>query len=198
MQPGRQKTFIRTFIAIELPPEVKELLTGLQAKLRPCATGPVRWTRPELMHLTLRFIGNIEEQQIRPLTDTIEQAIKGFKGFRVSTDKIGGFPELKTPKLIYLGLGDSCQLNALSDRINAVIDTKSDDTKRPEQIRKYHPHLTLCRVGRHGRVKGLTALVGSLPATNDIAFKVDEITLFKSELSGKSPVYTALRRFALG
>ncbi len=195
MQAGSQKTSIRTFIAIELPPGVKELLTGLQAELRPCTSGAVRWIKPELMHLTLRFIGNIKKQQIPSLTGAIEQAIKGFKGFQVSTDRIGGFPELKSPKLIYLGLGGSCQLTALSDRINAVIDTKPGETKNPAQTGKYHPHLTLCRMGRQG---GLTALVGSLSARNGITFAVDEIALFKSELGGKSPVYTVLRRFTLG
>jgi len=197
VQTGRQKPPIRIFIAIELPPEVKELLTELQAELKTYTKGPLRWIKPELMHLTLCFIGNIEEQQIPALADAVEQAICVFKGLKVSTNRIGGFPSLKTPKLIYLGLGDSCQLTALSDRINAVIDTKLGANKSPERNGKYHPHLTLCRVGRQGTVKGLDALGSSLSATERITFEVSEITLFKSELGGKSPVYTALRRFSL-
>jgi len=174
---------LRTFIAIELPPG---------------ASGRITWTTQELMHLTLRFTGNIEEQQVRVVADAMERATQGIKGFKLTTGGIGAFPGLKNPELIYLGLGESYRLTALSDRINAVTSLGTGGPKRPPLIKKYRPHLTLCRVRRKGRINGLSAFAESFTGTGRITFNVSEIILFKSDLTGKTPVYTALRRIELG
>jgi len=189
---------LRTFIAIELPPEVKDLLTRIQAGLESRASGRITWTTQELMHLTLRFTGNIEEQQVRVVADAMERATQGIKGFKLTTGGIGAFPGLKNPELIYLGLGESYRLTALSDRINAVTSLGTGGPKRPPLIKKYRPHLTLCRVRRKGRINGLSAFAESFTGTGRITFNVSEIILFKSDLTGKTPVYTALRRIELG
>ncbi|VAV82390.1 2'-5' RNA ligase [hydrothermal vent metagenome] len=189
---------LRAFIAIPLPPEVKRLLTDVQAELQAAATGQITWTRAEVMHLTLRFIGNIEERQIQTIADAMAHATQGVKGFKLTTDGIGAFPDLKNPKLIYIGLGDSCQLTALSDRINAVTNPGTDELKKPPLIKKYHPHLTLCRVRKKGRINGLSGFTERFSGTEGITFNVSEIVLFKSDLTGKSPVYTTLRCIALG
>ncbi len=150
------------------------------------------------MHLTLRFIGNIEERQIQTVTDAVTRATQGVKAFKLTTNGIGAFPNLKDPKLIYLGLGDSCQLTALSDRINAVTYPGTDESKSPALIKKYRPHLTLCRVRKKGRINGLGDFAKRFADSEHMTFNVSEIVLFKSDLTDNGPIDTALRRIALG
>jgi len=190
---------IRAFIAIELPAKVKQLLTGLQAGLKATATGRVTWTRPEMMHLTVRFLGSIEEHQAPLVAAAIENAIKGMKVFELTTDRLGAFPSPRRPKTVWIGIRESCQLWSLSDRINAALKALGIN----EEKRAFRPHLTICRVrerssvAERGSVKGLKKEIETNKDSLQVIFKVNEITLFKSELGGKGPVYTALRRIPL-
>lgn len=183
---------VRTFIALELPGEVLDQLSGLQEELKGTATGRVSWARPELMHLTIRFLGDIEERQVESITEAIERAVEGLESFELSTTGLGAFPNLHRPKILWIGIADSCQLKAISDRINSEL--KAIGIKA--ETKEFRPHLTICRLRERGHIKGL-ARAAEATATSSKPFEVKEIILFKSEVGGKSPVHTALKRFQL-
>ena len=187
---------IRAFIAIELPKEIKELMSGWREKLQPSSSGHVSWVAPELMHLTVRFLGMVEERQIEAIAEAVGHAVEGLDGFDLNTGPLGAFPTIKKPKIIWIGLAESCQLTTISDRINATLKA-SGLAPETKEGKPYHPHLTICRLRREGQVEGLDKAAAESKIAAKTSFKVRELILFKSELGGKSPIYTALRRIPL-
>src|SRR5919198_3347910 len=102
---------IRSFVAIELPEDLRRTLTGVQEELkralpsaRRAAETRVQWVRPESLHLTLKFLGDIEEAHIEPLRLALIQAVAGFDRFSVEIEGIGGFPDARAPRVIWAGL----------------------------------------------------------------------------------------------
>ena len=93
---------IRTFIAVELPQDIKMKLDGLIASFR-ADSGGIRWVRAENLHITLRFLGDIDEAAVPGLAENIRSTTGGFGKFRLSLSGIGGFPNLRRPRVIWVG-----------------------------------------------------------------------------------------------
>ncbi|MHB8173339.1 MAG: RNA 2',3'-cyclic phosphodiesterase, partial [Nitrospirota bacterium] len=185
-----QKTFIRTFIAIELPAEIKEAMAGVQAELRKSGAD-VGWVRPEGVHLTLKFLGDVEEVVVAGLGDALEDALKGEASFILQAKGVGTFPTPRAPRVIWLGVeGEVTRLSALAERVENVCA----GLKFPAESRPFKAHLTLGRVkSPKGRDKLVKALEGFRDA--DLGeFKADAVSVMKSELRPSGAVYTEMRR----
>jgi 2'-5' RNA ligase len=100
---------IRTFIAIEVPEEVKEKINSLQERL---TEGPYR-KKPKNIHLTLKFLGNIDADRIDSLGKALETACKNIGPFIVTVEGLGAFPNLKTPRVLWVGIVGSAELTHL-------------------------------------------------------------------------------------
>ena len=94
---------LRCFIAISLPEELKAKISGIQEKLK-AAGADVSWTRPEGMHLTLKFFGEIEDKRIPKIEKALDTAVDGISAFSLSVSGMGTFPDMRRPRVIWIGL----------------------------------------------------------------------------------------------
>ena len=183
---------IRAFIAIELNDIVRDHLAALQQQLRQ-VDPTVSWARPEGMHLTLKFLGNVPEEQLPTLGDALEAVARQFAPFAVTVAGTGVFPNLRRPRVLWAGVQSAdTPLAALA----AAVDLAMAEHGFPREPRPFSPHLTL------GRVKGVynPQLTPILEQHGDELFgevHVTELVLFRSELAPQGARYTALRRVPL-
>ncbi len=184
---------MRTFIAIDLPDAVRRFLAARQDRLR-AAGGSVRWVRPERMHLTLAFLGEVPEEMAPEVEAAVREACAGFAPVPIEMGGAGQFPPRGRPRVVWTGLEDPAgRLLALQAALARATEVFAE---KPER-RRYEPHLTLGRV-RGGRgLRDLSGAVARLAGETGPQFTAREVVLFKSDLSPQGPTYTALARVAL-
>ncbi|MEE9201816.1 MAG: RNA 2',3'-cyclic phosphodiesterase, partial [Dehalococcoidia bacterium] len=95
---------LRLFVAVELPPEVREALAGLQGELRPRGSPGVRWVGPEGIHLTLKFLGGVPRAQVAPVEEALRGAASGQAAFSLSLGMPGFFPHPHRPRVFWVGI----------------------------------------------------------------------------------------------
>ena len=184
---------VRTFIAIELPADVRAYLSDCQARLKR-AGGDVKWVRSDLIHLTLVFLGDVPAEALPDVEKAVREAVAGRAPIMLRTGGAGRFPTRGMPRVVWIGIEDeSGELGALQ---KAIADATAAFAERSED-RAFAAHLTLGRVrGPKGScdLEGiLTSMAGQTGPTLDAC----EITLFRSDLSPQGPTYTPLARVAM-
>ncbi len=183
---------IRTFIAVELPEAIKRELARLQSDLRRYGAR-VSWTRPEGLHVTLKFLGNVDERQIEAIAEAVKTAVAGEKQPRLTVVGTGAFPSWGSPRVLWVGVED--EKNRLAE-IQARLDKELEKLGFEREKRAFKPHLTL------GRVK---AIGGVRPVCEDLrnrevalgTFEVAEIVVMKSDLKPTGAVYTPLAKISI-
>ena len=155
----------------------------------------VKWVRPENIHLTLKFFGNVEESRVEPILQSIEGLIRRTSPFSTKVQGMGAFPHSKNPRVIWMGLIDETKgLTSLQKSLEGALEKIGFE---PEG-RPFQPHLTLGRV-KSSREKD--DLIEKMEKHREEAFgevEVEEVILFKSELKPTGPIYTVLRKLKLG
>jgi len=188
---------IRSFIAIELPEEVRLGLRGIQARLKQSGHTFVKWVAPESIHLTLKFLGNIPAGQVTDIARAMEEASRGFLPFRLKIGKLGAFPNLRRPRVVWVGIdGEVDRLTALQQRLDAALARLGF----ARETRPFSPHLTLARL-REGTslrdCQDFAGLVTGAEAQAGTEISVDCICLMKSDLRPSGAVYTRLAEVTL-
>lgn len=187
---------LRTFIAVDLPASVRAELEKFEKDLKK-AGAQVSWVKPDRIHLTLKFLGNVSEDLIDGIKQALEEVAASTNRLRLQPSSCGAFPTLKRMRVVWVGLqGDDEPLRALVKQVESALEPLGFT---PED-RPFKAHLTL------GRVKGsrnLRSLQDALLAGRDFqaeAFDVTELVLYKSELRPEGAHYTPLFRavFAAG
>ena len=197
---------VRTFIAIELPEEVRDYLARCQERLK-AAGADAKWTRLDRIHLTLAFLGNVPADELDLLAEAVREAVTGFGPLRLRATGTGQFPPGGRPRVLWVGVrAEAGNLAGLQE----AVATAAAPFSEKQEHRAYHPHLTLGRVrqgrrGRRGRGSGgsgdLAALgraVAEGAGEDGPAFDADEVVVFQSDLGPRGPTYTPLARLALG
>jgi 2'-5' RNA ligase len=184
---------IRTFIAIEIPDSIKAAMADVQGALRKTGAD-VGWTRPEGVHLTLKFLGPVEAQLISKLSAALEAAIKDEATLTVDVKGTGVFPNARAPRVVWLGLGgDIDAMASLAKKVDAACEGLGF---KPEG-RPFKPHLTL---GRVKSSKGSKALMDALKSFENVelgGFRAESVSIMKSELKPSGAVYTEMYRISL-
>jgi len=184
---------VRTFIAIELPPQVHAHLADCQQRLRR-AGGDVRWVRPDIIHLTLVFLGDVPADMLGDLEAAVREAAAPFSVLALRVQGAGRFPPRGLPRTIWIGLDDAsgglAKLQAALARATAAFAEKEED-------RAYTPHLTLGRVKSPRGGRDLAGAIDAMAGATGPSFEAREVTIFKSDLSPQGPTYTALAKIAL-
>ncbi len=185
---------IRTFIAIALPESVLEAMGQAQETLRRLGHG-IRWVRKEGIHLTLKFLGDVDADRVENIHMAIERASKGTSPFVLAGEGIGVFPDFGRPRVIWIGLsGDLQVLFALQ----ANLESQLKGLGFQKEKRPFKGHLTLGRVkGRLGASELRKAFEGLGTFQTD-AFRVQSVALFQSTLRPQGAVYTKLTEVFLG
>jgi len=183
---------MRTFIAIPLPAEVRAQLKDLQAKLRSFGA-EVGWTAASSIHLTLKFLGEIDPAVLPLLAQRLRAATASERPFSLSLHGLGGFPNLRAPRVIWCGLeGDLPMLESLQKDVeSACVEAGLAPDERP-----FQPHLTL------GRVKGKRNLQPLLDYIRiggvfGQPFVAGEIHIYQSVLRPQGALYTVLETIEL-
>lgn len=198
----RRQNIVRTFIAIEFPKEVRQQLTRIsdtvQEELRvQHASSALRWTAVDKMHLTLRFLGETTKAQAQIIATGLREAANDHAPFALTIDRIGAFPNLRQPRVVWLGVGgDVQQLSTLQGTVEKAVQTAGFAA----EDRPFSPHLTLARAQRgatHNTLRKVGQLLQELRTPEQIAVTVGEIVYVHSELKPGGSVYTSLGHFAL-
>jgi 2'-5' RNA ligase len=186
----------RLFVSLDLPLEVKKAAGALREQLR---EGPadvsrdvrrdISWTKPEGMHLTLKFLGEVETGRIEEIQAALMEAGRDFRPITIAVEGLGGFPTLHAPRVIWLGIkepsGELVKLQKLADQALTPLGF-------PPETRSFHPHLTL---GRVRSPLGRATILQALKALNPVClgeWKLEELALMKSVLQSGGAVYTKL------
>ncbi|HEX9742745.1 MAG TPA: RNA 2',3'-cyclic phosphodiesterase [Nitrospiraceae bacterium] len=193
---------IRTFVAVELDASLRQALAQAQGQLRSRlqqTIGPgvrMQWVKPESIHLTLKFLGDIPEERVGEIRAALTSAAARHVRFPVQAEGLGAFPDGRAPRVLWVGL-----LNLGGDltRLAADVEAALVAIGFAPESKPFHPHLTLARikeqsrdVGRALSQEGLLEQemkLGSLP--------VEAVSLMKSELRPSGAVYTELCRLSL-
>jgi 2'-5' RNA ligase len=184
---------IRAFIACDIPEALLEKISSIHDKLKALDV-EVGWTKVSSIHLTIRFLGDMEESLVDKVDAVIKEASKGQPPFDISIKGSGAFPNLKHPRVIWLGIDDGAK--GLTNLQRALEDGLKALCFEPEE-REFRPHLTLGRVkGAKGKER-LSSAVSGLKDIEIGSFTVDRVILYKSELKPTGAVYTKLREVIL-
>jgi len=189
---------IRSFIAIELPEEVREGLARLRSGLERDEHRFVKWVDPRGIHLTLKFLGNIPFKQVTEITKAIEEAAQGISPFHLEISGIGAFPNLKQVRVFWVGIsGEVDKLSMLQQNMDSVLGVLGF----AKEERSFVPHLTLARI-RQGASsserRSFGDLVGSTIFEDKYRIKVNAISLMRSQLTPAGAIYTRLSAVGLG
>ena len=183
---------VRTFVAIELPDEARAYLAALQADLA-WAGADVRWVRPDRMHLTLVFLGNVAMERLAALEEAVGGACAGGREMTLRLSGVGRFPPRGRPRVVWAGIEEPTgALPALQERLAEATAPFAEKVEN----RPYRAHLTLGRV-RGGSARALAEAAAARAAAAGPAFEAREVLLLKSQLSPRGPTYTPLARLPL-
>ncbi len=184
---------MRLFIAIELDDAVREELGRFIAELRR-GGGPVKWVEPKNLHLTLKFLGEIPDGRAAEAAQILRDCAAGIAPFRLDAKGVGGFPNLKRPRVVFVGAEDERRAaHELARRLNEemqLIDVPAED--RPFQC-----HITLARLREPRLSPRQTAALEACAERSFGALAVARVTLMRSTLTPTGPVYEAVERVDL-
>ena len=185
---------IRTFIALELPATAVSLLQEVQQELKQLKIR-ARWVRPENIHLTLKFLGDINPDDVGKISDAMAAAAADISPVTLSIGGIGVFPGIKRPRVIWIGLGGKVQdLLALQGRLETELDTLGF----PMENRAFKAHLTLGRIKQAAHPEVIRQLMGQYAGLDSDEFTCDQIILFKSDLKPSGAEYSKVKQTNFG
>jgi len=183
---------IRAFIAIKLPQEIKAVLANLQTALGAGKDNTVKWVNPDSIHLTLKFLGNIDAAAVPQITDAMTGSTQNFGPLRLKVTETGAFPGTGSPRVVWVGLtGDVTKLSMIHKSLEGTLAAIGF---APEK-RSFSPHLTLGRVRDRAKKDERSALARQLSTVKlkiRPEFFARSINLMRSELTQKGAVYTEL------
>jgi 2'-5' RNA ligase len=181
---------IRTFIAFKLPKNIISSISEIQNRFKSYAFN-ARWVNPANIHLTLKFLGDINYTDIENVGKTIINAVNSHTSVSLAVKGAGVFPGIKRPRVIWVGLGGEIKKLA---GIQNDIEENLEKLGFPREKRPFRGHLTL------GRIKGKInpkKLLNAMKKFESELFIADKIFLFKSELKSTGSVYTELKSISL-
>lgn len=179
---------LRLFVALAIGQEVKDSLAAAQQRL--ARTGAhVKWVRPGSIHLTLKFIGNADPDQVEPIGLALAEAAAGVKPFEIEVRGVGLFPDRRKPRVAWAGLtGDIGIVSRLVERL----DEHLFGLGFPAEKRPFRAHLTLGRIRSDRNLGGLLAALDKLQDHSFGTIAADRLILFRSQLLPDGAIYTRL------
>ncbi len=177
---------IRAFIALELPTAIIRWLDDVQRGFRSARIG-AKWVKPENIHLSLKFLGNIDVGAVDDIAGAMTEAVKGCGTLSLTARGVGVFPGIKRPRVIWVGLGGHIQpLFAMQCRLEehlAAIGVAKE--KRP-----FKGHLTLGRFRQDVNPHAISRIIQEHANLETEPFRANRIILFQSDLQPAGPVYS--------
>jgi 2'-5' RNA ligase len=176
---------LRTFIAALIPEEIRLEMKKYITEIKPHWEG-VKWENYEKLHVTLKFLGEVEESKIERIKSALEESLRICSPFKMAISGFGGFPNLQNPRVLFIGLSENPELLALQSEI----EEKLEWLVRKEG-RAFVSHVTI------GRIKGRSRSKGPFPTPTSSSFFISEIALMKSVLHPEGSKYNPISIFRL-
>jgi len=187
----------RAFIALPLPEEIQKALRELQEQLKKDLP-QVRWIKPENMHLTLKFLGEVENDLLASLEKSLREIASPYETFSLCANGLDCFPPKGSPRVIWVGLQEK---TGTLLKLAASIESEMEKFSFPKEKRAFTPHLTLGRLrpDQKPKISSLTMkeIIQKEGFTDFRPFEACEILLVKSNLSPKGPIYSNLASIKL-
>lgn len=184
---------IRSFIAIEVPRLLQVQLGELQKEIKQ-AEADVRWMPPGNIHLTLKFLGLVNNEFLEKITAILGPLIAGWKPFALRIRGLGCFPSIRNPRVLWVGI-DQGKEEITS--LQGAIEERAAEAALAKETRPFQPHLTLGRIQSPRRRGPFAQAVENLKEAEVGTFQAREVFLFKSELRPSGAVYTKLKTFPM-
>jgi RNA 2',3'-cyclic 3'-phosphodiesterase len=188
---------LRTFIAVDFPPEMLEKIGEISTFFRQkTSENALKWVETGNLHLTLKFIGEINDNTLEQVEHTLSHSLNGQKAFEIQVSGLGMYPNKMAPRVIWLGItgGDPLvKIHHILDKNLAVLDIKPEG-------RALSPHLTIARV-RKNVDKATAKKIGDTLAQFKVeslgTITIDRVHLYQSILTPSGPNYTVLHSVPL-
>ena len=185
---------IRSFLAFELPDDIKSILTRVSGEIRESSLD-VRWVRPESIHLTVIFMGDVQSEQIPSMGASLGAVCANHVPFTISLRPMGCFPNSRNPRVIWLGIdGDLERMSRFRDDLQRILSPFGIK----EEERAFRPHLTLGRFKKPAkRQTEMEQMLAKYSELSSPARILKELFLFRSDLKPDGAVYTKMLSWRL-
>ena len=189
---------IRAFLAIRLPDDVTAALGHLTDQMAQARVGGLKPVRPENMHLTLKFFGNINARQVESIVDTVTHTAESIRPFTLRLGNVGAYPNNRSPRVLWVGLdGDVAPLQDTHRRIESAL---GQIAIKPDS-REFRPHLTIARIRDrtpHNERRRAAEALFSAEFRSGLSVPVNRLRLMRSILQPEGPQYTSLAEIPMG
>ena len=178
---------IRVFIAVEVEctHEMRRFMGAVQEE-----NLPIRMVKPDNIHITLRFLGDISSEQVEAITRAVEGAVEGVPPFEIRLKGVGVFPKMSNPRVVWIGLQN---VEPLAKMVKDLEGPLNDLGFRPDR-KGFKPHVTVGRVKKRKGIDRLKALVDAFSKVEFSQQVVTAVALKKSQLTPHGPIYSDLSR----
>lgn len=184
---------MRTFISVELPDEVRKNIAELIIELK-TVDAAVKWVEAQNLHITLKFLGWVEDRKIDNMMELTSKAVAGMGSFKAKFEGMGTFPPGKSPRVVWVGVSEGG--DKLIKLASSLEETLSNAGYRSEK-REFNSHVT---IGRIKESNGVDKLKEKIESLKDVKFGeawVDSISIMKSTLTPKGPIYERIKEVKL-
>ncbi|MCG2713166.1 MAG: RNA 2',3'-cyclic phosphodiesterase [Candidatus Omnitrophica bacterium] len=182
------KNTLRAFIAVDITSEIRKELFRLQSELKKSLKGNISWVELKNIHLTLRFLGQINDEQLEEIKKIVEETGKKIKKFNLGLGLIRAFPDVSNPRIVWVGINYGFkQLN----EINAELEDKLEIINFTVREKHFHPHFTIARVKSIDGKNILPEITRKI-RPKLLTEAVDKLIIFQSELTPQGAKHTEL------
>lgn len=181
----------RMFCAFELPQTLRRSISDHAQRVRDAVPdAAASWSKPDNIHLTMKFFGNVDQAQVPAISAAASRVVKEFSPIQIEVGKTGVFPRPSRPQVLWIGIDDrSGALSKLQERLEDEFALEGF----AKEDRAFRPHLTIARIRRSQNANQLAEVHLGLEFSA-VAVRLAELILFRSELSSKGSKYTAISR----
>jgi 2'-5' RNA ligase len=186
---------LRTFLAVDMGKPIRDRCVALQETLQR-GGAEVKWVEPDNLHVTLLFLGEVEDRDVAALCRVVAEVCGRHQPFRASVETVGSFPNRRRPRVVWVGVGAGQQeLVALHDDLERPL---MDLGCYRREERRYTPHITLGRIRGERPATALATTLDRQANWQGGVTEVREVHVLSSELTPHGPIYTLLSRAPLG
>jgi 2'-5' RNA ligase len=180
---------MRLFVAITLPADVHKRIVRVMEELKPLSRAP-RWVRPEGLHLTVKFLGEVKEPQLAPIVAELKE-IRALRPIEFRFRGLGSFPKHDRPRVIWAGIDANKELTDLAESM----ESRLEPLGFPREEREFSPHITLARINSRERLDNLARAMAGFASYDFGTMQAGEFQLSQSTLKPSGAEYASLGTF---
>ncbi|HLG38521.1 MAG TPA: RNA 2',3'-cyclic phosphodiesterase [Chitinophagaceae bacterium] len=183
---------IRTFIAIPLTPEIRNMITPIQDRLKKLDCN-ISWVKPENIHLTLKFLGDVKMKKIDTIKQVLENLFQSTRPIPMKLSKIGAFPDINHPRILWVGLNDG---GRQITHLVSLIEDECGKIGFKKEEKPFNPHITIGRIRSPKNLHLLAEAISNFAIPDHLTQLSQTIILYQSTLTSQGPVYEILKDFS--